>query len=126
MKNYLAVALGSALGGLLRYFVTQTWLGRYAAPFPAATFCINVTGSFLLGFVATLAAERYAFNPQLRLALTVGFVGAYTTFSTFEYETAQLFSARENFYAVLYVIASVVVGFAAVQTGIYAARWGQH
>ena len=122
MTKYLAVALGSALGGMARYFVSETWLGRYAAPFPAATLCINLSGSFILGFFATLAAERWTLNPHWRLAVAVGFVGAYTTFSTFEYETALLWAWREITLAVLYVILSIGWGFLAVQAGIALAR----
>ena len=122
LTKYLAVALGSALGGVARYFVANTWLGQFAAPFPSATFVINVTGSFMLGFFATLATEKLDFDPHLRLAVAVGFVGAYTTFSTFEYETARLLATRETLRAALYVGLSVLVGFVAVNAGIGLAR----
>ena len=122
LGKYLAVAAGSALGGMARYFVANTWLGQFAAPFPSATFVINVSGSFILGFFATLAAEKFSFNPHFNLAVAVGFVGAYTTFSTFEYETARLASRAELAKAALYVGLSVVVGFLAVQAGIALAR----
>jgi CrcB protein len=121
-SKYLAVAVGSALGGMARYFVANTWLGQFAAPFPAATFFINISGSFILGFFATLAAEKLNLSPHLQLAVAVGFLGAYTTFSTFEYETARLLAAREVARAALYVVLSVLVGFAAAQAGIALAR----
>jgi CrcB protein len=122
LSKYLAVAVGSALGGMARYFVANTWLGQFAAPFPAATLFINVSGSFVLGFFATLAAEKFNFNPYFNLAVAVGFLGAYTTFSTFEYETARLMSAEETAKAALYVVLSIAVGFAAIQAGIALAR----
>ena len=120
--KYLAVAAGSALGGTLRYFLGGSVLSRIAVPFPFATFVINVTGSFIVGFFLTLAAERLNFSPHMRLAIAVGFVGAYTTFSTFEYETARLIEEHGWTLAVLNVVLSVVVGFVAVMGGIFAAR----
>lgn len=122
LSNYLAVAAGSALGGCLRYFLGGSNLGRAYAPFPAATLVINVTGSFILGFFLTLAAERVNVSPHLKLAMAVGFVGAYTTFSTFEYETARLVEESHLVPALLNVLLSVAVGFVAVWVGIAAAR----
>jgi CrcB protein len=106
----------------LRYYLGTTFLARTALPFPTSTFVINVTGSFIIGFFLTLASERLQIDPYVRLIVAVGFVGAYTTFSTFEYETAGLIENRELLYAFLYVALSVVVGFAAVWGGIVAAR----
>jgi fluoride exporter len=120
--NYLAVAGGGALGACLRYYLGGSVLSRTAMPFPTATFVINVTGSFIIGFFLTLATERLNINPHLRLAVAVGFVGAYTTFSTFEYETARLVEEKELLYAFLNVVLSFIVGFAAVWAGIFAAR----
>ena len=122
MTRYLAVALGSALGGMLRYYLGGSLLARIATPFPTATFVINVTGSFILGFFLTLAIERIHVSTHLQLAIAVGFVGAYTTFSTFEYETARLLTERGFSLSMLYVVLSVAVGFAAVWAGIIAAR----
>jgi len=120
--RYLAVAIGGMAGAMLRYYIGLSALSRTAAPFPTATFFINVTGSFIIGFFLTLATERIPFNPHLRLAVAVGFVGAYTTFSTFEYETARLVEERNFLYAFLNVVLSFVIGFAAVWGGIMAAR----
>ncbi len=122
LTKYLAVAAGSALGGMLRYFLGSTILSRTAAPFPAATFVINVTGSFVVGFFLTLATERLPMSAHLRLAVAIGFVGAYTTFSTFEYETLRLVEEDNLQLALLNVFLSVVVGFAAVWGGARLAR----
>lgn len=123
LTKYLAVAAGSALGGMLRYFLGGTaLLARTAAPFPTATFVINVTGSFVVGFFLTLATERLHMSAHLRLAVAVGFVGAYTTFSTFEYETLRLVEEHGFHLALLNVFLSVVVGFAAVWGGALLAR----
>jgi len=122
LTNYFAVAAGSALGGMLRYFINASLLSRVAVPFPTATFVINVTGSFIVGLFLTLAAERVQINPHLRLAVAVGLVGAYTTFSTFEYETLRLIEERRFALGVLNVVLSVAVGFAAVWGGCAVGR----
>ncbi|MER3426515.1 MAG: fluoride efflux transporter CrcB [Pyrinomonas sp.] len=121
--KYLTVAVGGALGAILRYYLSGSVLSRAAAPFPTATFVINVSGSFIIGFFLTLVTEHFTVNPHLRLLVAVGFVGAYTTFSTFEYETARLIEDRNLFHALLYVVLSFAVGLIAVWGGIFAARW---
>jgi fluoride exporter len=126
LTKYLAVAGGGAAGAVLRYYVSLSGLSRTAAPFPTATLVINITGSFIVGFFLTLVTERIPVNPHLRLAIAVGFVGAYTTFSTFEYETAKLIEGKDFLYAFLYVVLSFVAGFAAVWGGIVAAREVKH
>ncbi|HKQ99649.1 MAG TPA: fluoride efflux transporter CrcB [Pyrinomonadaceae bacterium] len=122
LSKYLAVAVGSAFGGMLRYYLGGSALSRFAGSFPFATFVINITGSFIIGFFLTIVAERVSLSQHLRLAIAVGFVGAYTTFSTFEYETARLVEERHLVLALLNVVLSVVIGFVAVWGGIIAAR----
>jgi CrcB protein len=124
--DYLAVAVGGALGACLRYYIGGSVFARMLTPFPFATFIINVSGSFIIGFFLTLATERMNIGPHLRLAIAVGFVGAYTTFSTFEYETIRLMEEGRLIHAVLNVVLSVVVGFAAVWGGIALARKLEH
>jgi len=126
LTKYLAVAGGGAAGAVLRYYISLSGLSRIAAPFPTATFVINITGSLIIGFFLTLVTERMPVNPHLRLTIVVGFVGAYTTFSTFEYETARLIEGKDFLYAFLYVVLSFVAGFAAVWGGIVAARGAEH
>jgi fluoride exporter len=122
LTKYLAVAAGGALGAVFRYYLTLSGIARIATPFPTATFVINITGSFIIGFFLTLATEQMPINPHLRLAIAVGFVGAYTTFSTFEYETAKLIEGKDLLYAFLYVVLSFVIGLGAVWAGIILAR----
>lgn len=126
LANYLAVAVGGALGAMLRYYLGGSLLARAATPFPTATFVINITGSFIIGFFLTLATERLPLSPHLRLAVAVGFVGAYTTFSTFEYETIRLIEEGHFITALLNVVLSVAVGFVAVWGGIALARKLEH
>ncbi len=124
--DYIAVAAGGTLGACLRYFIGGTVFARTLTPFPLATFFINVSGSFIIGFFLTLATERMNLSPHLRLAIAVGFVGAYTTFSTFEYETIRLIEEGHLIHALLNVVLSVTVGFAAVWGGIALARKFEH
>ncbi|HSP34542.1 MAG TPA: fluoride efflux transporter CrcB [Thermoanaerobaculia bacterium] len=122
MLRVAVVALGGALGAVARYGVSLLVARLWTFDFPLGTFLINVTGSFILGFFATFAAERTALDPLWRLLVATGFVGAYTTFSTFEYETQRLTESGATSIAVANVIASVIAGFAAVQLGILLAR----
>ena len=115
--NYLIVGAGGFIGAIVRYILAM-WIGqRWGRSFPLGTFVINITGSFLIGILMTIMTERIIENPQWRLFLVVGFLGAYTTFSTFEYETGTLLRDSEWLYAALNVIGSVIVGFAALKLG---------
>lgn len=120
--RYLAVAAGGAFGAMARYYLTGSWLSRVAAPFPTATFVINISGSFVVGFLLTLITDRMSVSPHFRLALATGFLGAYTTFAAFEYETAKLVEQQRYLIAGLNVILSLVVGFSAVWAGMMIAR----
>jgi CrcB protein len=122
MTNFLVVGLGGFLGAAARYGVTLLVGAFWTREFPLATFLINVSGSFVLGYFSTVAAERLAVDPRLRLFVATGFVGAYTTFSTFEYETQRLSEAGALWWGIANVVTSVAVGFAAVQLGVRLAR----
>jgi CrcB protein len=120
--NYLFIGIGGFSGAIVRYAV-GLWIGqRWGRSFPLGTFIINVSGSFLIGFLMPLLTERIIVNTHWRLMLMVGFLGAYTTFSTFEYETGGLFRDGEWMYAGLNVIGSVVAGFVALKLGEMLAR----
>jgi len=115
--SYLLIGVGGFVGAIGRYALGR-WIGqRWGHSFPLGTFVINVSGSFLIGLLMTLLAERYTENPQWRLLLVVGFLGAYTTFSTFEYETGALVKDGEWLYALMNVILSVAAGFGALKLG---------
>lgn len=117
MTNYLIIGIGGFLGAIARY-VVSAWIGqRWGRSFPLGTFAVNVSGSFLIGLLMSLFTERFMVNPQWRLFLTVGFLGAYTTFSTFEYETGSLLRDGEWLVAALNIGLSVVAGFAALKIG---------
>jgi CrcB protein len=122
MMNVLVIGVGGFVGAVARYGIA-VWIGqRWGRSFPLGTFVINVSGSFLIGLLMTLMAERFTENPQWRLLLVVGFLGAYTTFSTFEYETGALLKDGEWLFAGLNVVLSVIVGFAALKLGEVTAK----
>lgn len=122
MINYLAVFAGGGIGAVSR-FVLATWIGqRWGRSFPLGTFVINVSGSFLIGFLMTLMAELFTENPQWRLFLVIGGLGGYTTFSTFQYETGKLVVDGELWYAALNLVLSVAVGFMALKFGEITAK----
>lgn len=120
--KYLWVALGGALGSVARYAVGLLIYERMGTRFPYGTFVINISGCFLIGFVLTILDNRMGLPPQWRLAIPIGFVGAYTTFSTFEYETLRLAQHGQASVGVLYLVLSVVLGYGAVWLGMTAGR----
>jgi CrcB protein len=122
VKSALVVGTGGFLGAVARYAVGVLVARYWQGEFPLATFLINVSGSFVLGFFSVLAAERMAIDPAWRLLVATGFVGAYTTFSTFEYETQRLTEIGAWGWAALNVVTSVLAGFLAVRLGVYLAR----
>ena len=122
MRGILAVGAGGFIGALARYGVGLAVARFWTRDFPFATLLINVSGSFVLGLFSTWAAGRITVDPVWRLFLATGFVGAYTTFSTFEYETERLLHAGAAGWALLNVITSVVAGFLAVRLGVALGR----
>ncbi len=115
--SVLVVGLGGCIGAVSRYLVAL-WIGqRWGKSFPLGTFAVNVSGSFLIGLLMFLFTERILSHPHWRLLLVVGFLGAYTTFSTFEYETGTLLKDGEWMIAGLNVTGSVLAGFAALKLG---------
>jgi CrcB protein len=122
MANIFMIGIGGFLGAISRYGVAL-WIGqRWGRSFPFGTFVINVSGSFLIGLIMSLLTERFMVSPQWRLMLVVGFLGAYTTFSTFEYETGALLKDSEYLIAGLNVVMSVFAGFVALKIGEMVAK----
>jgi fluoride exporter len=118
MTKYLIIAVGGAIGSMLRYWVGAYVSGRMGARFPYGTFVINVTACFLIGLVMTVLAEKTHWSPNWRYLIPIGFLGGYSTFSSFEYETFRVFQNSELLVAGLNVVLSVGVGFLAVWLGV--------
>jgi CrcB protein len=117
----VVLSVGGALGVNARFWL-GVWMSRWASPsFPWATFTINVSGSFAIGFL-TMALARWLPHPYFRLLVLVGFLGGYTTFSSFSFEALTLWERRAVGASLTYMIGSVVAGFLAVSLGVGLAR----
>ncbi|CAN5490799.1 N/A [soil metagenome] len=117
-----SVAAGGAVGAVARYLINVSPLAGVFEKFPFPTFLINVTGSFLIGFLMIVFADKVAVNENVRMAVIVGFLGAFTTFSTFEMELYGLMRDRQLIMAFAYLALSVLLGFAAVVAGVAVGR----
>jgi CrcB protein len=115
------VALGSAAGGAARYLLGGWIQQRTGGTFPLQTLLINISGSFLLGFIQRYALDSAAISPELRTALTIGFCGGYTTFSTFSLETARMLEGGDWRRAALYMALSLLLCVGAAVLGVAAA-----
>jgi CrcB protein len=122
MRTAIAIGVAGALGALARYGVGGLISRRNQGAFPWETFVVNVSGSFALGLVFTLATERWGLAPWLRSALTIGFLGAYTTFSTLMFETYRLTEDRAHGLAAANIIGSCAAGLFAVYLGVVLGR----
>ena len=123
LMPYLLVGIGSFVGGNARYILAKWVGGTIDARFPLGTFLINVGGSFILGLIGGLIAQRNIPHADaVRLALGVGFCGGFTTFSTFEFETHALFEDGVWLTAVTNMFLSLFAGLVAVRFGLVAAK----
>lgn len=123
MMHYLAVAFGGALGAMARFWVYNALLRWSGSGFPWATLLVNVLGSLALGFLFVIFAERALISPEWRSLLGVGFLGAFTTFSTFSVDALGLFLQGAWAMALVYILASVLVCLCAAGLGLWLARW---
>jgi fluoride exporter len=121
-NKIIFVALGGALGAVARYLINISPLANLFEKFPFPTFFINVAGSFLIGFLLILFTDRIDVGSNVRMAVIVGFLGAFTTFSTFEMEIYGLVQERYLAMAALYMLLSVAAGFFGVVAGVRIGR----
>jgi CrcB protein len=116
------IALGSAIGGVARYLLGGLIQRFSGGSFPSGTLLVNLTGSFVLGFLYRYASDSAAITPEVRALLTIGLCGGYTTFSTFTYETVRLLEDGETGRAIVYIGLSVLLGLGAMVLGLAAGR----
>jgi len=123
LMPYLLVGLGGFIGANARFVVARLVGTLFETRFPLGTFVINISGSFLLGVLGTVVTQKVMPSSEsMRLALGVGFLGAYTTFSTFEFETHALLEDGSWLTATTNMFASLFVGLVAVRAGIVLAK----
>ena len=122
MSIYIAIAVGGSLGAVSRYWVSSTtyqWLGQ---GFPYGTLAVNLLGSLVMGFLSVLLVHRFHVSEEIRIGLLAGFLGSFTTFSTFAMDTLHLASNEALLKAIIYILFSVLFCIIGAWGGLVAAR----
>jgi fluoride exporter len=117
LQKYLMIAIGGALGSIARYWVGSAVANRMGTRFPYGTFVINLTACLVIGFSMTFFSKRADWNPAWRFLIPIGFIGAYSTFSTYEWETLSTIRSGAFFLAALYAVSSLILGLVATWGG---------
>ena len=121
-ENLLVIAIGGAFGAVFRQLTAQSIYQLTGQKFPYGILVVNVLGSFLIGLLAVIFMDRFVESATLRAALLVGFLGSFTTFSTFSIDTINLFEQGNIMLAVLYVLSSVILCLMATFIGLFIGR----
>ena len=122
MQKYFLIALGGALGSVARYWVGSTIASRAGIKFPYGTLVVNLTACLVIGFTLTYLSKRADLSPAWRFLVPVGFIGAYSTFSTYEWETLSTLRSGAFALAALYAVGSLILGLAATWAGAVVAE----
>jgi fluoride exporter len=122
LQKYFFIALGGSLGSVARFWVGSTIAGRMGTKFPYGTFVINITACVIIGFSLTLLGTRTDLNPAWRFLIPIGFVGAYSTFSTFEWEIFTNLQPPAFLIGSSYVVLSLIFGLIGVWAGVLIAK----
>jgi len=117
LLKYFLIALGGALGSMARFWVGSTIANRMGTKFPYGTFVINITACVIIGFSLTLMARRTGLNPAWRFLVPIGLIGAFSTFSTYEWETLSTIRNGAFLLAALYAVSTLIFGLGAVWGG---------
>ncbi len=120
MAKWLNLAVGGIVGTFARYFLSGAVYQMFGTNFPYGTLTVNLVGCFLIGFLAALSEEKFLLDSNARILLMAGFCGAFTTFSTFMLETANLMKAGETLRAFANIAVSIVIGFLVFKLGTIA------
>jgi fluoride exporter len=123
--QYFLIGLGGFIGANTRYLLQQWAANQWGADFPYGTMLINVSGSFVIGFFLTLATGRLNISPEARLFVATGFLGGYTTFSSFSYETFRLVEQSGWWAAGINFTGNTILSMTGVLLGVFLARWIQ-
>jgi CrcB protein len=117
LQKYLLIAVGGALGSVARYWVGSTIASRAGIKFPYGTLVVNLTACLVIGFTLTYLGKRADLNPAWRFLVPIGFIGAYSTFSTYEWETLTTLRSGAFALAALYAVGSLILGLVATWGG---------
>jgi CrcB protein len=117
----IAISIGAVLGALSRYYLTLLWVRYRGIAFPYGTLFVNVTGALMIGFWVTWSTQQGFISLPLQRLVLVGFLGAYTTFSSYILDTANLFNAKQKALGNLYWLGSPVLGLLGIEAGIWLA-----
>ena len=117
MQKYFLIAIGGALGSIARFWVGSAIAGRMGIKFPYGTLVVNPTACFVIGLTLTYLGRRADLNPAWRFLIPVGFIGAYSTFSTYEWETLSTLRSGAFLLAAFYAGGSFILGLIAVWAG---------
>jgi len=122
MTKLFNLIIGGALGTVTRYYFSGLMYQLFGSSFPFGTFAVNMLGCFIIGLLASLSEDKFLLDTNARILLMVGFCGAFTTFSTFIFETSNLIKEGESMQAFLNISASVIVGFLLFRLGVLATK----
>ncbi|BAU15305.1 CrcB protein [Leptolyngbya sp. NIES-3755] len=122
LRGAIAISLGAIPGALSRYYLTLLFARWFGVQFPYGTCFINITGAMIMGFFVTYFLSRGIGAPELRLFFAVGFLGSYTTFSTYALETSVLLKSGNQSLALLYWLGSAAIGYLGLELGSFLAR----
>ncbi len=121
LRAPIAISLGAIPGALSRYYLTLLFARWFGVAFPYGTFFINITGAIVMGFFVAFFLDRAIASPDLRLFFAVGFLGSYTTFSTYALETSVLVKSGNQGLALLYWLGSAAIGYLGLEFGRFVA-----
>lgn len=122
MKKYIYIGAGGFLGAILRFLIESSYIFNYIGNIPLNTLLINITGSFLLSLILTITFYFGKINENVRLGITIGFLGAFTTFSTMCKEVVNLMIKQYYISAIFYITISTILGLLAAYLGVIVAR----
>lgn len=122
MRISIGISLGAISGALSRYYLATGLSWGLGTAFPYGTLLVNLSGAFFMGLFVTLTVEKILLSPEIRLAITTGFLGSYTTFSSYELDAEKLFVSRLWEITSLYWIGSAILGVLCIELGTYLAR----
>lgn len=122
MRKIIYIGIGGFLGAILRYYIKNLHMSNHSMLFPTNTLIINLTGTFILSLILTVAFEIWEFNVDIRIGIATGFLGAYTTFSSMCKETVKLIDSNHYIIAAEYIGLSVIAGIGTAFLGVIIAR----